>query len=153
MLKIIVNGRNIDLTDAIKNQVHEKLERLEHHYDFIQEVHVFLSVDKNPRIKDNQHAEATIHVKGAIIRVEVKTDSLYASIDKLVDKIDRSLRKHKTKLLGRAKSAKEGDSIRKAGFEEALAAENAAQTGEDLEGVYLTLTEYEEEEEPTTASQ
>jgi putative sigma-54 modulation protein len=150
MLKVIVNGRNIDLTDAIKGQVHEKLERLEHHYDFIQEIHVFLSVDKNPRIKDNQHAEATVHVKGAVVRVEVKTDNLYASIDKLVDKIDRSLRKHKTKLLGRAKSAKEGESIRKSGFEEAVAAESLEE--EDVEGVYLTFTD-EEEEEAAAANQ
>lgn len=144
MLKIITNGRNIELTDAIKSHVEEKFERLEHHYDFIKEIHVFLSVDKNPRIKENQHAEATVHVNRGVVRVEEASENMYASIDQLVDKVDRVLRRHKTKLLGRAKSSKEGESIRKQGFDQAVAAESAtAVAEEELEGVYF---DFEEEE-------
>lgn len=140
MFKIIVNGRNLDLTEGIKSKVTERLERLEHHYDFISEIHVFISVEKNPRIKDNQIIEATIHVSRAILRVEVASDDLYHSIDLLGDKVERSLRRHKTKLLGRAKSSKEGESIRKVGFEEQIAKEEAVQNdSEEIEGVYLTL--------------
>ncbi len=140
-MKLIVNGRNIELTDAIKAYVAEKVGRLEHHYDFIQEIIVFLSVEKNPRISANQLAEATVVVSRAVLRVEVSSIDLYGSIDKLVDKIERVLTRHKTKLLGRAKSAK-GESIRKTGAEEELAAEEL--TAEDLEGVFLT---YEDDEE------
>ena len=138
-MKLIVNGRNIELTEAIKAYVAEKIGRLEHHYDFIQEIHVFLSVEKNPRISANQLAEATVVVNRAVLRVEVSSEDLYGSIDKLVDKVERVLTRHKTKLLGRAKSAK-GESIRKAGTEEAV----AELTEEDMEGVFLT---YEDEEE------
>lgn len=139
-MKLIVNGRNIELTDAIKAYVEEKMGRLEHHYDFIQEIHVFLSVEKNPRISANQKAEATVVVNRAVLRVEVSSEGLYGSIDQLVDKVERVLTRHKTKLLGRAKSAK-GESIRKTGAEEETPAEL---TDEDLEGVFLT---YEDEEE------
>ncbi len=142
-MKMIVNGRNIELTDAIKAYVSEKLGRLEHHFDFIQEVHVFLSVDKNPRINNNHHAEATVVVNRAVLRVETASVDLYGSIDLLADKVDRVLNRHKTKLLGRAKSAK-GESIRKAGFEEAAAAELTE--AEDLEGVYFTFEDEEEAE-------
>lgn len=147
-MKLIVNGRNIELTEAIKAYVTEKVARLEHHYDFIQEIHVFLSVEKNPRISANQLAEATVLVNRAVLRVEVSSEDLYASIDKLVDKVERVLTRHKTKLLGRAKSAK-GESIRKAGVEgeEAVGAEF---TEEDMEGVFLT---YEDEEEASITTE
>ena len=107
-MKIITNGRNIELTDAIKTAVIEKLSRLEKHYDFIQEIHVILSVEKNPRIHDAQIAEATVHVPGQVLHLETAHESLYASIDELVDKIERSLKKHKTKL----NPKHEGQSIR-----------------------------------------
>src|SRR4051812_11081368 len=103
-MKLIVNGRNIELTEAIKAYVAEKVGRLDHHYDFIQEIHVFLSVEKNPRINNCHLAEATVVVSRAVLRVETSSEDLYASTDKLVDKVDRVLNRHKTKLLGRAKS-------------------------------------------------
>jgi putative sigma-54 modulation protein len=149
-MKLIVNGRNIELTDAIKGYVEEKIGRLDHHYDFIQEIHVFLGVEKNPRITNNQLAEATVVVSRAVLRVEVSSDDLYGSIDKLVDKIDRVLNRHKTKLLGRAKSAK-GESIRRTGFaEEVPEAEEAAEALEGFEGVYVTYEDTEEIEESAT---
>ena len=142
-MKLIVNGRNIELTDPIKAYVAEKVGRLEHHYDFIQEIHVFLGVEKNPRINSSQQVEATVVVSRAVLRVETSSDDLYASIDKLVDKIERVLTRHKTKLLGRAKSAK-GESIRRTGYEEeAIATATEEVEDIDMEGVYLT---YEDEE-------
>lgn len=99
MIKIITNGRNIELTPAIKEYVEEKLGKI--HFEFVKEIHVVLGVEKNPRIADSQIAEATIHVPGAVIRLEAHAESLYASIDILADKINRSLSKHKTKLVNR----------------------------------------------------
>ncbi len=145
-MKLLANGRNIELTEPIKDYVTEKVGRLEHHYDFLQEIHVFLGVEKNPRISENQLAEATVVVPRAVLRVEVSSTDLYASIDKLVDKIERVLTRHKTKLLGRAKSAK-GESIRKSGAEEEAVAEL---TAEEMEGVFLT---YEDEEETQITSE
>lgn len=127
-MQIVTNGRNIDLTPAIKDYVQQKLSRLQGHYDFIQEIHVILEVEKNPRIAENQLAEATVHVPGLVIRVEAASVSLYASIDKLADKIERSLRKHKTKLLNRSgKSRHSHDSIRHEVVEE------IDETGMDLD--------------------
>lgn len=155
-MQIVTNGRNIELTDAIKDYVHQKVSRLEKHFDFIQEVHVILEVEKNPRIAENQLAEATVHVIGAIIRVEAASENLYASIDKLVDKIERSLRKHKTKLLNRSgKSKNHHETIRKdlVESEEELSEEEALEeeleyqlevrldeTGEDVSTIVDTTT-------------
>ena len=144
-MKLIVNGRNIELTEAIKAHVAEKVERLEHHYDFIQEIHVFLGVEKNPRISAGHLAEATVVVSRAVLRVETSSEDLYGSIDKLIDKIERVLSRHKTKLLGRVKTGK-GESIRRVGADEAVVSPNVADAmlEEDMEGVYFT---YEDEEE------
>lgn len=146
-MKLIINGRHIDLTEGLKAHVAEKVARLEHHYDFIQEIHVFLSVEKNPRISAGHHAEATVVVSRAVLRVETASEDLYSSIDQLVDKVERVLTRHKTKLLGRAKSAK-GESIRKAELsigEEAVDSKNDP----DMEGVFFTY--HDEEETAETA--
>jgi putative sigma-54 modulation protein len=148
-MKLIVNGRNIELTDAIKLYVEEKMGRLEQHYDFIQELHVFLSVEKNPRIAASQLAEVTVLVSRAVLRVTASSEDLYGSIDALLDKTERVLRKHKTKLLGRSKSGK-GESIRRIVEGEPLEQDTLqAHDREDPfeeEGVYLSYTDSEDEE-------
>ena len=148
-MHIVTNGRNIELTQAIKDYVQSKVSRLEKHFDFILEVHVILEVEKNPRIAENQLAEATVHVTGAIIRVEAASENLYASIDKLVDKIERSLRKHKTKLLNRSgKSKNHHESIRKETSEEAALEEGEEDTSEEVDyQLEVNIAEEEEEDE------
>lgn len=110
-MKTIVNGRNIDLTEAIKDHIEEKFEKLQNHFDFLQEADVFLSVEKNPSIKDNHCAEVSLHIHGTVLRVSVAKPDLYAAIDELVRKADRSMRKYKTKHLKHHQSNTE--SIRK----------------------------------------
>ncbi len=142
-MQIVTNGRNIELTDAIKSYVQQKVSRLEKHFDFILEVHVILEVEKNPRISANQLAEATVHVTGAVIRVEAASENLYASIDKLVDKIERSVQKHKSKLMSHGGKHNHG-SIRKDGLPEEADTEAEGDEDEDFQ-LNVTVTEEEEE--------
>lgn len=136
-MKTIVNGRNIELTDAIKAHINEKFEKLQNHYDFLQKTDVFLSVEKNPSIKDSHLAEVTLHIHGTLIRVSVAKSDLYASIDELVRKADRSLRKYKTKNLKRHKGYHADESIRKPESEEP----DATNLDEDEDGVEWIETE------------
>lgn len=147
-MKLIINGRHIELTEGLKAHVAEKVARLEHNYDFIQELHVFLSVEKNPRISAGHHAEATVVVSRAVLRVETASEDLYSSIDQLVDKVERVLTRHKTKLLGRAKSSK-GESIRKAEQIDITDEKSDGKHESDMEGVYFTF--HDEEETAETA--
>lgn len=99
-MKIIIEGKNIDLTQAIKDYVNEKLARLQHHFEQIikgHEVKVKLSVLKNPRIKNNNITEVTIFLDKQIIRSEEAREDMYASIDLVVDKLDRQIQKYKAK--------------------------------------------------------
>jgi ribosomal subunit interface protein len=154
-MKTIVSGRNIQLTQAIKDYVTEKAERLGAHFDFILEVHVFLSVAKNPSVSQGHEADATIHVNGAVVRVTAHSDNLYASIDSLMDKTHRSLAKYKTKLLHRAKSGHgiKGESFRRQAADEVMAdVGGVAPTDEDLGQLYLTYGELDEEDASLAAA-
>ncbi len=92
-MQLSITGHHIDVTDALRNYVTEKLQKLERHFDHITNVHVVLSVEKL-----RHRAEATIHISGAEVFADSDCDDLYAAIDKLTDKLDRQVIKHKEKL-------------------------------------------------------
>jgi putative sigma-54 modulation protein len=97
-MKLVIHGKNIEITDAIREYVHQKIEKAAGHYQSLtQEIDVHLSVARNPRITSSQNAEVTLFVDGSVIRAEESSESLYASIDLVSDKITRQLRKYKEK--------------------------------------------------------
>lgn len=97
-LQIQITGRNIKLTDAIRDMVNDKFEKLEKHFNHIMHIHVTLKVNKVDRSKPKgdqrklQSAKALILLpsKHEII-AEESTDDLYSSIDLLVNTLDRQL--------------------------------------------------------------
>lgn len=92
-MQITISGHHLEVTDAIKNYVESKLDRLSNHHDRITSTHVILTVEKLI-----QKAEATIHVSGKDLFADASSDDLYAAIDMLTDKLDRQLIKHKEKM-------------------------------------------------------
>lgn len=98
-MRFIISGKNIQVTDALKENVIEKIGRLDKYFREDVEAHVTLSVKK-----DRQKIEVTIPMKGSIIRAEEESDDMYVSIDLVVDVIERQIRKYKTKLLKKNRS-------------------------------------------------
>ncbi|MEG4090151.1 ribosome-associated translation inhibitor RaiA [Microcoleus sp. Pol14C6] len=97
-MKLVIQGKNIEITDAIREYVNQKVEKAVSHFQTLTtEVDIHLSVARNPRINPKQTAEVTIYANGSVIRAEESTESLYASIDLVADKIARQLRKFKEK--------------------------------------------------------
>lgn len=97
-MKLVIQGKNIEITDAIREYVNQKVEKAVSHFqNLTTEVDIHLSVARNPRINPKQTAEVTIYANGSVIRAEESTESLYASIDLVADKIARQLRKFKEK--------------------------------------------------------
>eukprot|EP00274_Cyanoptyche_gloeocystis_P001321 CAMPEP_0196653280 /NCGR_PEP_ID=MMETSP1086-20130531/2892_1 /TAXON_ID=77921 /ORGANISM="Cyanoptyche gloeocystis , Strain SAG4.97" /LENGTH=203 /DNA_ID=CAMNT_0041984387 /DNA_START=271 /DNA_END=882 /DNA_ORIENTATION=- len=91
-----ISGDNIELTESIREYVNEKVDHATSHFaSFITSVDVHLSVTKNPRVHYTHTAQATVFCSGAVIRAEERTENLYASIDAIADKIERSLTKYK----------------------------------------------------------
>jgi putative sigma-54 modulation protein len=98
-MKLVIHGKNIEITDAIREYVQSKIEKAVSHFQSItNEVDVHLSVARNPRINPRQAAEVTIYANKTVIRAEESSESLYASIDLVADKISRQLRKYKERL-------------------------------------------------------
>ena len=96
---IHVNGKNIEITDAIKTYVKEKLGKVVNHYDQITGIDVILSVIKNPAATGKHIAEVSCKTNTGVIRCEESADSMYESIDLLADKLDRQVKKFKDKSL------------------------------------------------------
>lgn len=92
-MQINISGHHLDVTEALRDYVTSKLERLSHHHDRITSTNVILSVDKLI-----QKAEATMHVSGKDIFADASHEDLYAAIDALSGKLDRQLIKHKEKM-------------------------------------------------------
>ena len=94
-MKILIHGKNLELTEPLKEYTEAKIEKATNHYkDIVKEADIHLSIEKNPRV-NYQTAEVTIFVNGAIIRAEEKTENLYSSIDLVSNKLARKLRKYK----------------------------------------------------------
>ena len=99
-MKLVIQGKNIELTDAIRSHVTQKIEKATAHFKTaIHKVDVNLSVENNPRIGPKQSTEVTLYLDNSVVRAEESRESLYASIDVVTDKITRQLRKYKAKRL------------------------------------------------------
>ena len=98
-MRLAVNGRNIDVTPALKSYVEDKIGKVINHYDQIMELVITLGVVKNPSVHDNHFAEVNCFINGARLHVKEEAESMYASIDLLADKLDRQVKKHKEKIL------------------------------------------------------
>ncbi|PIE45460.1 MAG: ribosomal subunit interface protein [Gammaproteobacteria bacterium] len=92
-MNIKITGRHLDITDALRAYVEEKVERISGHYDKINKVSVILSIEKY-----NKKAEATLHVTGNDIHADSVKEDMYAAVDDMVDKLDRQVRHYKRKL-------------------------------------------------------
>ena len=88
-----IDGRHVEVTASMHDYVHNKMAKLERHFDHLVNVHVVLAVEKQ-----RQMAEATIHVAGNDLHAESEDETMYAAIDTMVDKLDRQIKKHKEKL-------------------------------------------------------
>ncbi|WP_168123419.1 ribosome-associated translation inhibitor RaiA [Paenibacillus sp. HB172176] len=125
-MQYIIRGQHFQVTDALRDYVEKKLSRLEKYFDepIASDMNVTLSVTKG------QHkVEVTIPLLGAILRAEEKSEDMYASIDLVVDKLERQIRKHKTKM---NKKFKGGSGV-KALFREEGSAVSVLEEEEDLE--------------------
>ena len=95
-MQFIIRGKNLEVSDNLRQAVEDKLGKLEKYFTEDTKVHVTLSVEK-----ERQKVEVTIPVKGSIIRSEQVSNDMYVSIDLVEEVIERQLRKYKTKIINK----------------------------------------------------
>ena len=83
-MQLNISGHHVELTEALKEYVSEKFQRLERHFDQISNTNVTLQVEKLRQI-----AEATVNISGGELHAKAENEDMYAAIDALVDKLDR----------------------------------------------------------------
>lgn len=92
-MQINLTGHHIEITEALRDYVHNKFAKLERHFDHINNVHVILNVEKLSQI-----AEAKLNINGGELFAASEHEDMYAAIDSLIDKLDRQVIKHKEKI-------------------------------------------------------
>jgi len=93
-MKVDITFRNMFATDALRNHVQDKLDKVvEKYLDKVSEAHVTLSLERYLH-----HADINLHAGHFHLRGKEKCEDMYASIDKAVDKIERQLKKYKERL-------------------------------------------------------
>ncbi|MEK4424148.1 ribosome hibernation-promoting factor, HPF/YfiA family [Solibacillus sp. FSL K6-1523] len=96
MLNFNIRGENIEVTPAIRDHVESKIEKIERYFngDVSANANVNLKVYNAKQTK----VEVTIPMKNLTLRAEERHDDMYAAVDLIVDKLERQIRKHKTKV-------------------------------------------------------
>jgi putative sigma-54 modulation protein len=96
-VRLQVKSKNVELSPAIKSYAQSKLGKLEKHLNDNARVELELAIEKNPSISSNQVAEATIWTKGPVLRARESSTDMKASIDLLVDKLERQAQRLRAK--------------------------------------------------------
>ena len=112
IMRYIISGKNIDVTEGLKEAIYEKIGKLERYFTDDTEVHVTFGVEK-----ERQKIEVTIPMKGNIIRAEQESTDMYVSIDLVEEIIERQLRKYKNKIVEKKQS---GSGLNQAFIEEEI---------------------------------
>jgi len=100
-MKLLIHGRNLEVTPAIREYTETKLTRAINHFEgMVKEADVHLSVARNPRVPQ-QIAEVTMFANGTVIRAQESSDNLYASIDLVASKLARQLNRYKERIQDR----------------------------------------------------
>ncbi len=92
-MQINITGHHVEVTPALRAYVTEKMQKLARHFDQVNSIHVILNVEKL-----QQQAEATVNAGGRTLFATANDMDMYASIDGLVDKLDRQVRRYKDRI-------------------------------------------------------
>lgn len=92
-MNVIISGKNIEVSDYLRDVVEKKANKLDHYFKPGTEMHVTLSIEKSRHI-----AEVTVLFDGIVLRGEEATGDMYSSIDVVLKKLERQMRKHRTRL-------------------------------------------------------
>jgi putative sigma-54 modulation protein len=104
-MQVIIQGRNVEVTDRLREYVESKVERLDRYLPAITEARMELSTEQTRSAEDRQVAQLTLHIKGVLLRSEERSADMFTSVDNVMDKIKRQIDRYKSKRRNRYRSA------------------------------------------------
>jgi ribosome hibernation promoting factor len=108
-MQLRVKGKNLDVSDSIREYAERKLAKLDRQLDPLAEVEIELTVEKNPSIAANQVAEATVWMKRHTLRAREASPDMKASIDELTEKLLRQVAEERKKREAKRRAAAPAD--------------------------------------------
>ena len=96
-MKIIISGKQLKVTDAIRKYAEEKINKISKYSDAITEVDIVLAVEDTKSEGPVHKADGLVFASGTKIKIEAENKDLYAAIDELSDRLERQVRKYKEK--------------------------------------------------------
>lgn len=117
-MNLQVKGRNLEVSDQIRQYAEEKLSKLDRLVKDPTRIELELAVEKNPSISDNQIAEATVWTKGPVLRARETSADMKASIDQLVSKLERQVKRYRDKRRPRKHDRPDGMAVEPAPSDE-----------------------------------
>ena len=103
-MEIVVKGRNISVTETLERYAFEKVERIRKFFDderSVSRAEVELIHERNPSISEPEVAEATLFINGAVLKAREASVDMYASIDRMSDKLERQVRRYRGRQIDR----------------------------------------------------
>ncbi len=103
-MDILVKGRNIFVTPALEEYALEKVERIRKFFDADRadsRAEIELTHERNPSVVDAEVAEATLFINGSVLKAREASEDMYASIDKMADKLERQVRRYRGRQIDR----------------------------------------------------
>ncbi|HEX2098216.1 MAG TPA: ribosome-associated translation inhibitor RaiA [Rubrobacteraceae bacterium] len=119
-MQISVKGRNISVTEALERYATEKVERVRKFFDdgrSVSRVEVELVHERNPAISEPEVAEATLFINGTVLKAREVSSDMYASIDRMSDKLERQVRRYRGRQLDRWQGKKKRNAVTEAHLE------------------------------------
>ena len=104
-MQLIIQGKNIEVTDRLREYVEKKVNRLDRYLPNITEARVELSTESARSAEHRQVAQLTLRAKGKILRSEERTDDIFASIDTMINKMHRQIARYKGKRRDKGRGA------------------------------------------------
>jgi putative sigma-54 modulation protein len=96
-MQLIVQGKNIQVTDRLREYVETKVDRLDRYLSTITDARMELATEQTRSQGDRQVAQLTIHSKGMMLRAEERSGDIFTSVDMVMDKMKRQIDRYKSK--------------------------------------------------------
>ncbi len=104
-MQVIIQGRNVEVTDRLREYVESKVEKLDRYLPTITEARMELSTEQTRSAEDRQVAQLTLHIRGVLLRSEERSSDMFTSVDNVMDKIKRQIDRYKSKRRARYRSS------------------------------------------------
>jgi putative sigma-54 modulation protein len=107
-MEFIIKGRNIELNEDIKERANKKIrDRVLKYFDRVIKIELEITLEKNPKIVQNNIAEVTVFTPGETIRSEDAGSDMFEAVDRVSSKLERQIKRYRNKLIQRRRKSSE----------------------------------------------